>query len=131
MTEYILTFPLLARPPLTANQRLHHFAKARITRDLREATASLARHAGIPPLGRCEVSLTWYVKDRRRRDADNIVPTLKAMCDGLVDAGVVVDDTPDLMVKHMPRIEYRSAVVPHFVLLVESTNQESGGSENG
>lgn len=30
--------------------------------------------------------------------------TLKVCCDGVVDAGVVRDDTPDLMVKPMPVI---------------------------
>lgn len=91
------------RPPLTANQRLHWRKKASITAAVRESTRLLARH--IPDLGRCEVTLTWFVTDRRRRDADNVVPTLKAMCDGLVDAGVVADDVPAVMVKHMPVIE--------------------------
>ncbi|WP_162786781.1 hypothetical protein [Janibacter anophelis] len=37
--------------------------------------------------------------DRRRRDEDNLFATLKPLADGLVDAGVVADDTPDLMRK--------------------------------
>jgi crossover junction endodeoxyribonuclease RusA len=36
------------------------------------------------------VPLTWFANTRHRRDADNVVPTLKAACDGLVDAGVVL-----------------------------------------
>jgi hypothetical protein len=102
------------RPPLTANQRLHWREKADRTSGVRAASRYLARR--IPELGRCEVSLTWYVTDRRRRDADNVVPTFKAMCDGLIDAGIVVDDTPEFMTKHMP------AIVPgpraHMVLRV-------------
>ena len=38
------------------------------------------------------------------------------MCDGLVDAGIVPDDTPDLMVKHMPVIEHGTRA--HMVLRV-------------
>jgi Holliday junction resolvase RusA-like endonuclease len=98
---YDIDFPW-TRPPLTANQRLHHLRRAEITRNTRRATSWLARH--IPNLGRCEVTLTWTVTDHRRRDSDNLVPTLKAICDGLVDAGITTDDTPDLMVKHMPII---------------------------
>lgn len=106
------------RPPLTANQRMHWRQKAAITRDVREATALLARR--VPFLARCKVSLIWVVTDRRRRDADNLVPTLKAMCDGLVDAGVVEDDTPDLMVKLMPEIVFSDVLTPCMVLTVES-----------
>ncbi|WP_244278017.1 hypothetical protein [Gordonia westfalica] len=51
-----------------------------------------------------DVSLHYTPRDVRRRDADNLVPTLKAACDGLVDAGLVADDTPDLMTKQMPTI---------------------------
>jgi hypothetical protein len=61
-----------------------------------------ARH--IPDLGRCEVRLTWWVTSNRRRDEENIVPVLKALCDGIVDAEVVPDDVPLYMLKHMPRI---------------------------
>lgn len=52
----------------------------------------------------CQVTLHYRPRDNRRRDADNLVPTLKALCDGLVDAGLVPDDTPNYMHKHMPVI---------------------------
>lgn len=89
-------------PPLTANQRMHWRKKATITAEVRLATRLLANR--IPELGKCRVTLTWVVLTNHRRDADNVVPTLKAMCDGLVDAGIVRDDTPDLMEKAMPVI---------------------------
>ena len=90
------------RPPLSANDRMHWARKAKITAAVRLSVGLLARR--IPYLGWCEVTFTWTVTDARRRDADNLVPFLKAACDGLVDAGIVNDDTPDLMVKHMPII---------------------------
>ena len=89
-------------PPITANQRLHWRAKARLTKEVR--TLAAHRASGVYPMGKCRVTLTWIVTTSHRRDADNVVPTLKAMCDGLVDAGVVTDDTPDLMEKLMPVI---------------------------
>lgn len=90
------------RPPLTANQRLHWRKKADLTRKVRAVSAAETAH--IPPLGKCRVQLVWLVTDKRRRDVDNVVPTLKAMCDGLVDAGIVPDDTPEFMEKLMPVI---------------------------
>lgn len=98
---FVLNFDW-TRPPLTANQRLHWRTKATLTRDIRLTAALLARR--IPDLGRCEVQLIWYVTDRRIRDVDNLLPTLKACCDGLVDAGVARDDRPEYMVKRMPEI---------------------------
>ena len=112
-TDLVFDYP---RPPLTANQRLHWRRKADLTRAIRTATALLARR--IPALKDCDVTLTWFVTDHIRRDADNLVPTLKAMCDGLVDADVAPDDTPELMTKHMPAIVYDPAGVARMVLTV-------------
>lgn len=103
MSEWRIALPFV-KPPLTSNQRMHWSEKARVTAQVRRATAALVRNAGVPSMARCEVGLVWQVTDKRRRDADNCVPTLKACCDGIVDAGVVIDDTPDLMGKTMPTI---------------------------
>lgn len=91
-------------PPLTENQRMHWSARRKLVARVRERASWEARSRRIPPLGRCRVNLEWHVATNHRRDADNVVPTLKALCDGLVDAGVVPDDTPDLMEKTMPAI---------------------------
>lgn len=101
MTGYLIPLAY-TRPPLSSNQRLHWRKKAKITAELRSIAKEKMEH--VPFLGRCEVSLTWYVTDARRRDVDNIVPTLKVLCDAVVDAGIVSDDTPDFMLKRMPEI---------------------------
>jgi crossover junction endodeoxyribonuclease RusA len=92
----------LTRPPLTANQRLHWRKKAAITADFRRDIA--ARVAHIPAVTKCRTQMVWFVTDKRRRDVDNLVPTFKVMCDALVDAGIVPDDTPEFMEKVMPVI---------------------------
>lgn len=92
------------RPPLTMNGRAHWAVRARTVREVRDTTRLLVSAARVPFLGSCGVVLTYDPPDRRRRDADNLTATLKACCDGIVDAGVVRDDTPDLMHKHMPVI---------------------------
>ena len=92
------------RPPLHLNDRTHWAAKAKLTAMVRKTAWTLARANRVPTLDRCEVTLIWAPPDRRTRDADNLVATLKPLCDGLVDANIVPDDTPWFMVKHMPRI---------------------------
>ena len=102
--EFVVTFEKWSSPPLTANQRLHWRKRAHLTKQVRGATLDLTQQ--FPAMRRIQVELTWWVNDNRRRDADNVVPTLKAICDGLVDAGIVPDDTPEFMDKLMPRIQF-------------------------
>lgn len=91
------------RPPLSLNQRMHWAQKAKITKELRMLARLKTRT--VPDLGRCRVTLVWYVNDRRRRDEDNPIVTLKALADGVTDSEVVEDDTHDLMEKRV-LIEY-------------------------
>lgn len=106
-----MTAPLSAdyyvadRPLLTLNQRLHHFAHARIVKKLRQIGYGRGLQFGKGH-DHVTVGLVWCVYTKHRRDADNTVPTLKALCDGLVDAGVVPDDTPEYMTKTMPEIRH-------------------------
>ena len=97
------------RPPLTANQRMHWAEKARITKRIRNDVAWLMKSAKLKrnplePGQKLHVQLTYTPKTNRRRDTDNLWPTLKAICDGLVDAGLVPDDTPEFMDKPQPII---------------------------
>lgn len=118
MTDYVLAFEDYSSPPLTANQRLHWFEKAKRTRQVRSLTAEKAAH--IPPMDKIAVQLVWFVNTSHRRDVDNVVPTLKAMCDGLVDAGVVPDDVPEFMEKRMPTIHQvkRDEMTARMTLIV-------------
>jgi len=92
----------LATNPLSLNGRDHWRTKAKHTKQWR-AFAGLSA-ARFPALLSCDVTLTWFVTTAHRRDEDNLYPLLKSLCDGLVDAGVTTDDTPDLMGKRC-RIE--------------------------
>lgn len=80
-------------PVMSLNDRLHWAAKARWTKLWRETAGWHARamHRARPePI---VVQIYLPVKDKRRRDPHNFTPTFKAACDGLVDAGVVPDDS--------------------------------------
>ena len=39
------------------------------------------------------IVVTLHFLDRRRRDVGNLAPTTKALIDGMVDAGLLVDDS--------------------------------------
>jgi crossover junction endodeoxyribonuclease RusA len=49
------------------------------------------------------VRVTFPVHDARRRDPHNLAPTVKAIVDGLVDAGVWPDDTDTWVIVLDPR----------------------------
>lgn len=109
-------------PPLTANQRFHWRKKAALTKDVRQWARLLFRTTTLnAPI---TVQLDWHVNDKRRRDEDNIVPTLKAICDGLVDAGLVPDDTPADMRKQMPRIVYSPDADKRLVLTLTGATDD-------
>jgi len=88
---HLLQLPYTS-PPLSLNSRDHWRTTARKKSRLRGEVLVLARAAKIPALDRCAVRLIWQPRDRRRRDGDNPFPTIKSAVDGLVDAGVLVDD---------------------------------------
>lgn len=84
---------------LSPNARVHYHAKARVTKAAREAAKVLAwathgvrdlraAYAGTQPI---LVTVTVYPPDKRDRDQDNIIASLKASFDGLADALAVND----------------------------------------
>jgi crossover junction endodeoxyribonuclease RusA len=92
----VITVPLPYRtPPLTMNGRMHWAVKGRVTKQVRQDAWTLARALKIPPMGAVITELVWFKGDNRRADAVNIAATLKPLEDGLVDAGVLPDDSAD------------------------------------
>jgi crossover junction endodeoxyribonuclease RusA len=92
--------------PLSANgSRGSHWTHAALVRSLRHEAILRTRIAGIPACERVAIELHYAPKDRRRRDPFNLVPTLKPIEDGIVDAGVIPDDTPDYSVPTVPVID--------------------------
>lgn len=79
------------RPPLTGNDRGH--TRFSPFRRVKAEALVMIRAAHLDPIGAACVTLHWRIPDRRRRDADNLGPTLKACQDALVEAGVLPDDS--------------------------------------
>ena len=78
-------------PYMTMNDRDHWRAKANKVRTWRTHTHLVAGHLEMSPSA---LTFVFEVYDRRRRDPHNYYPTIKAIVDGLVDAGCWPDDTP-------------------------------------
>lgn len=77
---------------LTSNQRLHWADKARRTRQIRTIALLRARSNHVQPLEQATITAVIAPPDKRRSDAHNAQPAVKAAIDGIVDAGVLPDD---------------------------------------
>jgi crossover junction endodeoxyribonuclease RusA len=105
VTDHEIDLPLWkGKPPLTLNQRLHHQEKARRTKRIRESVGWQAMAMRLGHARHISVQLHYKTGDRRRRDSDNLVPSMKPAVDALVDAGLVPDDDPLHVTTIMPAI---------------------------
>lgn len=92
------------KPPLTLNQRLHWRDKSARTALLRDWTHVKVKQLHLTPREHIIVQLHYHPGDERRRDADNLVATLKPCLDGITLSGLIKDDTPEYVTWYSPRI---------------------------
>ena len=83
---------------LNANSRADRRREARTRRAWRDAAHIYARQAKLPKLGRASIIAELRFTDKRRRDAHNYYPTVKACIDGMVDYGLLDDDSDEFLV---------------------------------
>jgi hypothetical protein len=69
--------------------------RASLVASWRDAAGWYTRAARVPKLHRVHIVAELRFTDRRRRDPCNYYPTVKACVDGLVDVGVLHDDSAD------------------------------------
>ena len=91
---------------LSPNARAHWAVRAKATKRARvEAWAATqvamyeTNEKGGWKEATCQVH--WYARDNRRRDKDNCLASLKPTFDGLVDAGLLKDDSA---LTHLPLV---------------------------
>lgn len=94
------SFELMRKEMISSNDRLHFRAKASLTAKLR----TLARFkcklgVNVPYSNKkpCEVIVTIYSPTRRTYDPPNFWPTVKALQDGMTDAGIWTDDNKEVI----------------------------------
>jgi hypothetical protein len=119
------------RPPsrlLSMNDRHHWRVRAILARDWRLAAQVAARNARNsgqfigqvgyifhPPLPPSVISIVLPVRDSRRRDPHNYFATVKPCVDGLVDAGLWPDDTPEWVTTTEPTLS-RTTTDVHIII---------------
>jgi crossover junction endodeoxyribonuclease RusA len=104
LPHYVLPIPYTS-PPLSANDRMHRMQKARVTRKLRGDMKLIARAKRLPRMTRASATLHYVPGTNRRRDAENLAPTQKAVIDGaLVSSGCLPDDSGEFLTLTAPVI---------------------------
>lgn len=126
--------------PWSINERLSYRARARLTREWRGMTKIHAlswrnthrsewnRHKDRPAL----VCVTLPFDSTRRRDPHNYTSTVvKAVIDGLVDAGLWPDDTPQWVTVADPVIAVGHTVSVRIWTAGESAGEVCSGESQG
>ena len=92
-----VTLEATGRRPLTVNMvaRIHRQQWAAHTRATRELWWGLAKQAKAPKLQRARITaIPLHCDGRSPQDCAACAPEVKACVDGLIDAGVLPDDSP-------------------------------------
>ena len=93
-------------------ERTKHWSwRARRARDWRLCAMSAARNAGVGPQPPSVIEVELPFTRNGRRDPSNYLPAVKAAVDGLVDAGLWPDDTPDYVSVAEPSLVVGSLVI--------------------
>lgn len=111
---YIIEFPpgmLL----LSANGREHWSKRASGTSTIRMVARNLS--VNIPRLEKVKIRGIYYAANNRRRDTSNLFPSFKAAIDGLVDSGVLKDDSDRYVVSL--EIMRGEGVIPGGQIVIE------------
>ena len=119
MRKLIIIIPHLPFPELSPNARHHWAVKARAVKASREEIGWLdkAQWHDDKPMMKVRISYRFYVKDKRRRDANNFLASVKSWSDGLIDAGVFWDDDTKHLV--LGRVEVIPSDVEQSTITIE------------
>lgn len=98
--EFILSNTKRKKEMLNANDRMNWARKAKITAYLRQIgrlnvpKGKYVTHTKNRP---CGLVVTIYAPTKRRMDPPNFYPTVKALIDGMTDAGIWTDDSHEVI----------------------------------
>ena len=113
------------RPWTTNGERAsNRWARAEMVKEWRQAFHLLAKSSAIPPLSWMSVTVEPHQKGGRLQDVGACNPAAKAAIDGIVDAGVLPDDSPKYMKSliFLPPHNDRNALV----LYIRGAKEERG-----
>ena len=75
------------------------------------------------PLGHAVVSVAFGLPDRRTRDLDNLIASTKPLLDGIVGAGILLDDSIDVIQK----MEFGAVITGHAETVITIDEAQDGG----
>jgi hypothetical protein len=107
---------------LNKERSLHHYQRAKLVKEWREAAAAVATAKKIPK--RLRAIEVRFIPHRRngkgKADTGGHFPVAKACIDGLVDAGILWEDGPEIvqrLIFEAPIVSGESKVVLHITEL--------------
>ncbi|MGM9885390.1 hypothetical protein [Streptococcus hyointestinalis] len=110
---------------INSNDRFHPQIKAKMTKRIRNfaywhtlSTKDKERSV-FSPSHPCEVTVTVYSPTRSRLDPPNLYPTVKAIIDGMTDAGIWIDDNHKVIKKMSFAYGGLSNKKGHYKLVLE------------
>ncbi|RRN50482.1 hypothetical protein EI220_06625 [Streptococcus suis] len=98
--EFILSNTKRKKEMLNANDRMNWAQKAKITAYLRHIAflkVSEGKYTTHTKKHPCGLLVTIYAPTKRRMDPPNFYPTVKALIDGMTDAGIWTDDNHEVI----------------------------------
>lgn len=111
---YVLAYEERPNFGMNKERTVHHMVRAKWTKAWRGAFCELAKDAMLPSMSKVEITIQPYVLNARYRQdvCFGVAPLAKAAIDGLIDAGVLLDDNANVVVKltFMPAIYGRDAL---------------------
>ena len=108
---------------LSPNKRLHHRALAPIKRAAKDEMGWRVKEQGVPkePMQKARIDITFVASDKRRRDLDNLFSSMKAYIDGLVEVGLLWDDSADRVTY---TIRYELGEKPNTIINIQEVSDE-------
>ncbi len=109
-TVRVITFELEGLPPgPNIRVRYHWRKRAQVDKAWKERTyyAAIEAQGRRASIDHAKVTITHYLPDKRRRDADNLRASTKNVLDGIVAAGLIRDDSLTEIGEVEHHFEYR------------------------
>lgn len=126
MPEALTVIVGLPSRVVSPNSRVHWAVRAKAVKKQRIESWAAAQVAmgevdekGAWREATCQVH--WYARDQRRRDKDNALASLKATFDGLVDAGLLHDDSA---LTHLPLVFMVDPKNPRIELILKRWDKQ-------
>lgn len=109
---------------ISLNHRDHYRARAAKTKAWREYTRVLTHTSSIPALTRATITGHIYKPHKRRYDPHNLFPTMKAIVDGIVDAGVLEDDDHTHLTVALTHGGIDRSQPPHLIITITEEQED-------